>query len=66
MSAQLNTVSGTIYKDFIVKFLKFEVSESTASIIMKCTVVVIGFICASLVLVVEKLKGIIQVLFVFC
>lgn len=65
MSAQLNTVSGTIYKDFIVKFLDLEVSEITASVIIKCTVVIIGVICAALVIVVEKLNGILQVDMVF-
>lgn len=65
MSAQLNTVSGTIYKDFIVKFLGLEVSEIIASVIMKCTVVIIGVICAALVIVVEKLNGILQVDMVF-
>jgi Na+/proline symporter len=61
MSAQLNTVSGTIYEDFIVKFLSVNVSELTASFIMKCIVVVSGVICVALVVVVEKLNGIIQV-----
>lgn len=63
MSAHLNTVSGTIYKDFVVKMMGFKVSELTASIIMKCTVLAIGIICVFLVMVVEKLKGILQVNF---
>lgn len=61
MSAQLNTVSGTIYEDFIVRMMGIKVSELTASIIMKCTVVVTGMICVALVMVVEKLNGILQV-----
>lgn len=61
MSAQLNTVSGTIYKDFFVNILNIKVSEFTASIIMKCTVVVIGFVCVILVFVVEQLKEVLQV-----
>lgn len=60
MSAQLNTVSGTIYEDFVVKMMNIKVSELTASIIMKCTVVVVGFTCVCLVTVVEKLGGILQ------
>uniref|UniRef100_A0A2S2QY91 Sodium-coupled monocarboxylate transporter 2 n=1 Tax=Sipha flava TaxID=143950 RepID=A0A2S2QY91_9HEMI len=60
MSAQLNTVSGTIYEDFIVKMMGIKVSDLTASIIMKCTVVITGMICVSLVAVVEKLNGILQ------
>lgn len=63
MSAHLNTVSGTIYKDFVVKMMGIKTSELTASIIMKCTVIVIGVICVFLVMVVEKLKGILQVHF---
>lgn len=63
MSAQLNTVSGTIYEDFIVKMMNVRVSEFKASIIMKCTVVVVGFVCVGLVTVVEKLGGILQVRF---
>lgn len=61
MSAQLNTVAGTIYEDFIEKVLTISVSESTASAIMKCTVVLVGAMCVGLVIVVEKLKGIVQV-----
>lgn len=61
MSAQLNTVSGTIYEDFVVKMMGIQVSELTASIIMKCTVVVTGFVCVAMVFVVEKLNGILQV-----
>jgi len=61
MSAQLNTVSGTIYEDFIVKIMKVNVSESMGSVIMKCTVLVIGFVCVCLVPVIERLGGILQV-----
>lgn len=61
MSAQLNTVSGTIYEDFIVKIIGIEFSDQKASVIMKCIVVIIGIICVALVTVVEKLKGILQV-----
>jgi len=63
MSAQLNTVSGTIYEDFVVKMMGMKVSQLTASIIMKCTVVITGFVCVLLVIVVEKLNGILQVSF---
>lgn len=60
MSAQLNTVSGTIYKDFVVKMISSKFSELTASIIMKCTVVIIGIFCVILVLIIERLKGLLQ------
>lgn len=61
MSSTLNTMSGTIYEDFVVKAMGIQVSELTASVIMKCTVVVIGVICVSLVTLVDKLEGIVQV-----
>lgn len=61
MSAQLNTVSGTIYEDFVVKMFHVKFSESTASIIMKCIVIVTGVICVALVFIIEKLGGILQV-----
>ncbi|XP_015365034.1 PREDICTED: sodium-coupled monocarboxylate transporter 1-like [Diuraphis noxia] len=60
MSAQINTVSGTIYEDFIVKMMGIKVSDLTASIIMKCTALICGFICVILVFVVEKMSGIFQ------
>ncbi|KAL4085013.1 hypothetical protein QTP88_027860 [Uroleucon formosanum] len=60
MSAQINTVSGTIYEDFIVKMMGIKVTELTASIIMKCIAVISGVICVILVFVVEKLNGILQ------
>ncbi|VVC39884.1 Sodium/solute symporter [Cinara cedri] len=60
MSAQLNTVSGTFYEDFIVRIMGIKVSDLTASIIMKFTVVITGIVCVALVLVVEKLNGILQ------
>lgn len=61
MSAQLNTISGTIYEDFVVKMTNTEISDWTASVIMKCTVVIFGAICVALVLVVEKFNNILQV-----
>ncbi|XP_025406239.1 sodium-coupled monocarboxylate transporter 1-like isoform X2 [Sipha flava] len=61
MSAQLNTLSGTIYEDLIVKTMNVKPSDLTASIIIKFTVVVIGVICTFLVYMIEKMNGIIQV-----
>lgn len=61
MAAQLNTVAATIYEDFIVKMMGVRVSDLTARIVMKSTVVVAGAVCVALVMVVEKLKGIVDV-----
>ncbi|XP_044736108.1 sodium-coupled monocarboxylate transporter 2-like isoform X2 [Chrysoperla carnea] len=59
MSAVLNTLSGTIYDDAIKPFLsKEKKTERNASYIMKICTLIIGFISVSLVLVVEKLGGI--------
>lgn len=60
MSAQLNTVSGTIYEDLIVKTMKIKPSDLKASLIIKCTVIVSGVICTLLVFAIEKLNGIVQ------
>ncbi|CAH1726372.1 unnamed protein product [Aphis gossypii] len=60
MSAQINTVSGTIYEDFIVKMMGIKVSDLTASVIMKSIAVISGIVCVVLVFVVEKLNGILQ------
>lgn len=61
MSAQLNTVSGTIYEDFFVNILNIQVSELKASVIMKCIVVVVGFTCLVLVFVIEQFEEVLQV-----
>lgn len=60
MSAQLNTISGIIYEDFIVKMIGTEISDLTASIIIKCTVVITGIISVALVVVIEQFDGILQ------
>ncbi|XP_039285768.1 sodium-coupled monocarboxylate transporter 2 isoform X1 [Nilaparvata lugens] len=60
MSASLNTVAGTIYEDFVLLCFKNRHSDAVASFIMKCIVLILGAICVALVLVVEKLGGILQ------
>lgn len=61
MSAGLNTVAGTIYEDFVQIFLKGEkMSEAKASCTMKIIVLILGAISVMMVLVVEKLGGILQ------
>ncbi|XP_026482003.1 sodium-coupled monocarboxylate transporter 2-like [Ctenocephalides felis] len=58
ISSGLNTLSGTLYEDFIKEWLPVTTSEKTASNIMKLTVVVIGGICLGLVFVVEQLGSV--------
>ncbi|XP_017888932.1 sodium-coupled monocarboxylate transporter 2-like [Ceratina calcarata] len=62
MSANLNTVAGTIYEDFIDPWLPdSDNKEVRASRIMKVIVVVSGTICVMMVFVVDRLGDIFQV-----
>lgn len=62
MSANLNTVAGTIYEDFIDPWLpESNNKEARAANIMKCTVVVVGLVCVVFVFVVDRLGDIFQV-----
>ncbi|XP_011501766.1 PREDICTED: sodium-coupled monocarboxylate transporter 1-like [Ceratosolen solmsi marchali] len=61
MSTGLNSMSGVIYEDMIKPWLKKPMTEVAISRIIKLTVVIIGVICVALVLLVEKLSGLIQV-----
>ncbi|KAK7590845.1 hypothetical protein V9T40_002458 [Parthenolecanium corni] len=60
MSAAINTVSGTLYEDFVQTWMPKNTTEATASVIMKIFVVVFGIMCVMLVYVVEKLGEIIE------
>lgn len=57
LSATLNTVSGTVYKDFISPFMPANTTEKRASDMCKLIVVIAGTICTILVFVVEKMEG---------
>lgn len=57
MSSSLNSLSGTIYVDFLKPSFP-NASEKTASNIMKSLVIVVGLICLGLVFVVERLGSI--------
>ncbi|XP_076245140.1 sodium-coupled monocarboxylate transporter 2 [Calliopsis andreniformis] len=62
MSANLNTVAGTIYEDFIDPWLPDSNNkEARAATIMKITVVLIGLICVALVFLVDRLGDIFQI-----
>lgn len=60
MSSGLNTLAGTIYEDFISPFMPANTTEKRASDIMKIIVMINGALCTTLVFVVERLGGIIQ------
>ncbi|XP_072761247.1 sodium-coupled monocarboxylate transporter 1-like [Anoplolepis gracilipes] len=62
MSASLNTVSGTIYEDFISPcILEGSKKEATAANIMKVIVLIIGTISVGLVFLVERLGPVFQI-----
>ncbi|XP_055596641.1 sodium-coupled monocarboxylate transporter 1-like [Uranotaenia lowii] len=56
LSTSMNTLSGTIYDDFIRS--RYKMSESAASNVVKVMVVIVGIICLLLVFVVEKLGSV--------
>ncbi|KAE8753001.1 hypothetical protein FOCC_FOCC000347 [Frankliniella occidentalis] len=61
MSGGLNTLSGTLYTDFIEKYLPKKVSDERASTHMKLVSLVIGAFCVGMIFVVENLGGVLQV-----
>lgn len=60
MSAYLNTLSGTLYEDFYLRYISKNSSPTKASFIMKVITVCVGCLCVILVYLVEHLKGILQ------
>ncbi|XP_032679849.1 sodium-coupled monocarboxylate transporter 1-like [Odontomachus brunneus] len=59
MSAGLNTVTGTIYEDFINPWMpESNDKETKAANIMKVTVVILGFLCVGMVFLVDRLGDI--------
>ncbi|XP_001600571.1 sodium-coupled monocarboxylate transporter 1 [Nasonia vitripennis] len=60
MSTGLNSMSGVIYEDMIKPCLRKPMSDVAASRLMKLTVLLVGVVCLALVLLVEKLSGLIQ------
>lgn len=61
MSAHLNTLAGTIYEDFLRKHMPKKSTDSQANTIIKATVIICGFICTTLVFLVERMGGVLQV-----
>lgn len=56
----MNSVAGVIFEDMIKPHLSKNVTEKTASTIMKIIVVIFGSICVGLVFVVEKMGTLTQ------
>lgn len=61
LSTGLNTVAGTIYKDFLESSFSTQPSEKQASFILKTIVVLFGMTCVLLVFVFEKLGFLLEV-----
>uniref|UniRef100_T1HMD0 Uncharacterized protein n=1 Tax=Rhodnius prolixus TaxID=13249 RepID=T1HMD0_RHOPR len=61
MSTGLNTLSGTIYEDFIEPLLPNKPTERKASLILKFLVVAIGIVAVLLVTIVEKLGQLVEI-----
>jgi Na+/proline symporter len=61
MSTGLNSMTGVIFEDLIRPLVKKRISESSASLIMKVIVAVIGTVCVGMVFVVENMGTLVQV-----
>nr|CAI5820559.1 unnamed protein product [Callosobruchus analis] len=59
LSANLNSLAGTIYEDFLKSFLTKK-GKNNAGVTLKILVVIIGVISTSLVYVVEKMGGLLS------
>nr|XP_015839654.1 PREDICTED: sodium-coupled monocarboxylate transporter 1-like isoform X2 [Tribolium castaneum] len=62
VSSSLNAISGVIYKDFVTKFVKNEITEKTAGYILRIIVVIAGILVLSIVFVIEHLGDIFPLL----
>ncbi|XP_069699566.1 sodium-coupled monocarboxylate transporter 1-like isoform X2 [Periplaneta americana] len=60
MSTVLNSVAATLFEDFVRPCLSDKTSDKTSSNIIKLLVVIIGTFCVVLVMIVEKIGGVVQ------
>ncbi|XP_015834034.1 sodium-coupled monocarboxylate transporter 2 [Tribolium castaneum] len=60
LSATLNCLAGTLYEDFISKFMHKGITEKSASNILKIIVIVTGVACTVLVFVIEHMGGLLK------
>ena len=61
MASGLNCLAATIYEDFVRPCLKGNENERLGNIIMRTIVLVVGIACVFLVVIVEKLGGVLEV-----
>lgn len=55
LSANLNSLSGTIYEDFLKNWLETHHSQKTATYVLKLVVVFTGVACTAMIFVVQHL-----------
>ncbi|KAK5640116.1 hypothetical protein RI129_010927 [Pyrocoelia pectoralis] len=60
MSTSINTLSLTIYEDFLKSKLPSSTSRGTTNLLLKGIVVVSGILCLALIFLIEKLGGVLQ------
>ncbi|XP_047115232.1 sodium-coupled monocarboxylate transporter 2-like [Schistocerca piceifrons] len=60
MSGSLNSLSGTIYEDFVLPRVSDKISDEKVNFIMQGIVLAVGVICVALVFVVEKLGTVLE------
>ncbi|XP_017772837.1 PREDICTED: sodium-coupled monocarboxylate transporter 2-like [Nicrophorus vespilloides] len=63
LSAAMNALSCTVYKDFIAPHMSKDYPQEKVGVILKWLVVVIGIICTAMVFVVEQLGSILPLVF---
>lgn len=62
MSSALNSLSATVFEDFVKPCIKGRTQlENKTNIIMKVIVVIVGIVCVLLVFVVEQLGAVLEV-----
>ncbi|XP_069699563.1 sodium-coupled monocarboxylate transporter 1-like [Periplaneta americana] len=60
MSTVLNSLAATLFEDFVRPCLSVNISDRASNNIIKLLVVIIGAICVVLVIVVDKIGGVVQ------
>ncbi|XP_017769089.1 PREDICTED: sodium-coupled monocarboxylate transporter 1-like [Nicrophorus vespilloides] len=55
LSATMNCIAGTIYEDFVARYMPKDITQKKVSNILKLNVVIIGVVATSLVFVVEHM-----------
>lgn len=61
----MNSLSGTVYQDFVARFVPKNITQLQVSYILKAIVIIIGVVSTTLVLVVQHLGGILPLTIAF-